>query len=63
MTTFETRPGNVSSIDETHATTQATAPGWYTDPFGVHRMRYFSGVDWTDHVTHFGPTPCRSCNS
>lgn len=66
MTTFDTRPGDVSSHDDDGASgiasTKATAPGWYSDPFEMHRMRYFSGSDWTDHVTHFGPTPCLGCH-
>lgn len=36
-------------------------PGWFEDPQGLHRLRYFDGSVWTDHVTHFGPTPCRGC--
>ncbi len=59
MTTFETRPGDVTPAADEHA--EVNAPGWYTDPFEVHRMRYFTGTEWTDHVTHFGPTPCSGC--
>ncbi len=40
---------------------ETTQPGWFSDPLGQHNLRYFDGVDWTDHVTHFGPTPCTSC--
>ncbi|MEZ5228102.1 MAG: DUF2510 domain-containing protein [Acidimicrobiales bacterium] len=61
MTTFETRPGDVTSTDPSSAA-DVTAAGWYSDPFGQHRMRYFSGTEWTDHVTHFGPTPCQGCS-
>lgn len=27
---------------------------WYPDPSGVHEMRYFDGVNWTEHVTSGG---------
>jgi len=36
--------------------------GWHTDPFDQHDLRFHDGSDWTDHVTHFGPVPCRGCN-
>lgn len=62
MTTFEARPGDVSPPSTDGAAT-AVAPGWYADPFALHRLRYHSGTDWTDHVTHFGPTPCQGCNN
>lgn len=35
--------------------------GWYPDPEQRHNLRYFDGQDWTDHVTHYGPTPCGGC--
>lgn len=41
--------------------TDTVQPGWFPDPLGLHNLRYFDGADWTDHVTHFGPTPCPSC--
>jgi hypothetical protein len=28
-----------------------TAPGWYADPFGHAAHRWWSGMDWTDHVS------------
>jgi len=42
-----------------------TAPGWFRDPFFKHDQRYFSGTDWTEHVTDGGvpgidPPPGRS---
>jgi hypothetical protein len=40
-----------------------TREGWHEDPFGQHRMRYHTGADWTEFVTHFGPTPCPGCGS
>jgi len=40
---------------------QPTVEGWFDDPEAQHRMRYFDGHHWTDHVTHYGPTPCAGC--
>jgi len=31
-----------------------TAPGWFTDPFFRHEQRYWSGVEWTEHVSDDG---------
>jgi hypothetical protein len=28
-----------------------TAPGWFRDPFFRHEHRYWSGSEWTEHVT------------
>jgi Protein of unknown function (DUF2510) len=30
------------------------APGWLTDPSGRHEKRYWSGSEWTEHVTDGG---------
>jgi hypothetical protein len=30
------------------------APGWLADPTGKHDQRYWSGTDWTEHVTDDG---------
>lgn len=30
------------------------APGWLADPSGRHQQRYWSGSEWTDHVTDDG---------
>jgi hypothetical protein len=46
-----------------HLTSTDLQAGWFPDPEGVHHLRYFDGVDWTDHVTHFGPTPCQGCHN
>ncbi len=34
-------------------------PGWYPDPSGAHRVRYFDGAAWTEMVADTGldPTP------
>lgn len=36
--------------------------GWFPDPHHEHNLRYFDGQVWTDHVTHYGPTPCVGCS-
>lgn len=28
----------------------ATGAGWYDDPGGIHRSRYWDGEKWTNHV-------------
>ncbi|HEX4126780.1 MAG TPA: DUF2510 domain-containing protein [Acidimicrobiales bacterium] len=30
------------------------APGWLIDPSGRHQQRYWSGSEWTEHVTDRG---------
>lgn len=32
-------------------TVSGTAPGWFRDPFFRHEQRYWSGSEWTEHVT------------
>ena len=52
-----------TSISEEMQSDLATVEtaGWFEDPEGRHALRYFDGGTWTDHVTHFGPTPCIAC--
>ena len=38
-----------------------TTSGWFRDPMSLHDKRYFDGNEWTNHVTHRGPTPCEGC--
>ena len=45
-----------------HQTVEVGKPGWFPDPDHLHNLRYFDGQAWTDHVTHFGPTPCPGCS-
>jgi hypothetical protein len=45
-----------------HPTVTVDRAGWYPDPDQQHNLRYFDGQDWTDHVTHYGPTPCSGCS-
>ncbi|MFV0524302.1 MAG: DUF2510 domain-containing protein [Acidimicrobiales bacterium] len=49
------------SLDTSNETTAALRPGWYQDPNREHKYRYHDGREWTAHVTHHGPTPCRGC--
>jgi Protein of unknown function (DUF2510) len=42
-----------------------TSPGWFRDPFFKHDHRYWSGTEWTEHVTDNGvpavdPPPSKS---
>ncbi len=40
---------------------EVSEPGWFPDPQHRHNLRYFDGSVWTEHVTHYGPTPCAGC--
>jgi len=31
-------------------------PGWYADPTGRYEARYWDGLKWTGHVSHYGAT-------
>ncbi|MGI9597312.1 MAG: DUF2510 domain-containing protein [Acidimicrobiales bacterium] len=44
-----------------HPQIAVAKPGWYPDPHHQHNLRYHDGETWTDHVTHYGPTPCLGC--
>jgi hypothetical protein len=51
-----------SATDTSHT---GTAPGWLRDPFFKHEYRYWSGSEWTDHITDNGvpgvdPPPSKS---
>jgi hypothetical protein len=51
--------------DLSGATSSGTAPGWFTDPYFKHTQRYWSGTEWTEHVTDDGvpgtdPPPANS---
>ena len=47
-------------IEQTES--EVAKPGWFADPLGQHNLRYHDGTEWTDHVTHHGPTPCEGCS-
>jgi hypothetical protein len=32
------------------------APGWHPDPAGRHELRYWTGTDWSEHVSTGGKT-------
>lgn len=36
------------------STVGGTAPGWFVDPFFKHHHRYWSGTEWTEHVSDDG---------
>ena len=35
-------------------TSTGTPPGWFADPFFRHEQRFWSGSEWTEHVTDAG---------
>jgi hypothetical protein len=37
-----------------NGTFTGVAPGWLIDPSGRHEKRYWSGSEWTEHVTDAG---------
>lgn len=45
-----------------HTPTDLVQAGWFPDPRKLHNLRYFDGQFWTDHVTHYGPSPCAGCS-
>jgi hypothetical protein len=50
-------PRQVSDVVDTspgEVTFTGIAAGWLTDPFGRHEQRYWSGSEWTEHVTDGG---------
>jgi hypothetical protein len=32
-------------------TTTGTPPGWFRDPFFRHERRFWSGTEWTEHIS------------
>jgi Protein of unknown function (DUF2510) len=36
------------------ASFRGIAPGWLADPFAKHDQRYWSGTNWTEHVSDGG---------
>jgi hypothetical protein len=66
--TSTTQPSDLD--DESPGTVAYTgiAPGWLVDPSGRHEKRYWSGSEWTEHVTDAGipssdPPPGRGDNA
>jgi hypothetical protein len=60
MSILESRPQS-EALTKDRAATAPTVAGWFDDPDAQHNMRYFDGTAWTQHVTHFGPSPCSGC--
>ena len=50
------RSQGTDAVDESSGEVIFTgiAPGWLTDPSGRHEQRYWSGSEWTEHVTDGG---------
>lgn len=49
-TTVATQGGEISN-----ATTAPAVPaGWYADPSNRFELRYWSGIEWTEHVSRSG---------
>jgi hypothetical protein len=46
--------GPVAEGRGTRTPSSGTAPGWFKDPYFKHEQRYWSGSDWTEHVTDHG---------
>ncbi|MGO8869845.1 MAG: DUF2510 domain-containing protein [Acidimicrobiales bacterium] len=47
-------PTERTAATATSASSTGTAPGWFTDPFVRHQHRYWSGSEWTEHVSDDG---------
>ena len=43
------RRARVVPVGYTTSVPGVAAPGWFTDPSGAHRLRYWDGQQWTDH--------------
>jgi hypothetical protein len=56
FTDATTRPHTTDGVDGSSGTVIYTgiAPGWLVDPTGRHEHRYWSGSEWTEHVTDGG---------
>ena len=61
LPTTELATTDLATTSQASSRSAPTSAGWFDDPRGEHRFRYFDGTDWTDHVTHYGPTPCLRC--
>ena len=47
-------PRSTASTGSASTGSSGTAPGWFADPFVKHDQRYWSGTEWTEHVTDGG---------
>jgi hypothetical protein len=53
-TTSTTQPSDLDDERSGKVPFTGIAPGWLIDPSGRHEKRYWSGSEWTDHVTDGG---------
>ena len=53
-TTFPSQGSDAVDGSPREVTYTGIAPGWLTDPSGRHEKRYWSGSEWTEHVTDGG---------
>lgn len=52
--TFPSQLPDVAGGSSGEVTFTGIAPGWLIDPSGRHEQRYWSGSEWTEHVTDGG---------
>lgn len=62
MTTATIFTDTLPARDE-HSTVPVVGKGWHPDPMAIHKFRWHDGTEWTGHVTHYGPVPCRHCTA
>ncbi len=44
-------PGAGANGSAPTGTSSGTPPGWFTDPFFRHEKRFWSGTEWTEHIS------------
>jgi len=49
--TFPSQASDSVDTSSGEVTFTGIAPGWLADPSGRHEQRYWSGSEWTEHVT------------
>jgi uncharacterized protein DUF2510 len=56
MSSFTDPTSGSAAVEESPGKVTFTGipPGWLTDPSGRHEHRYWSGSEWTEHVTDGG---------
>ena len=52
--TFPSQASDAVDASSGEVTFTGIPPGWLTDPSGRHEQRYWSGAEWTEHVTDGG---------
>src|SRR6202042_240724 len=52
--TTTTQPSDLDDQSPGKVAFTGIAPGWLVDPSGRHEKRYWSGSEWTEHVTDGG---------